>query len=107
MACATIIGIPIGLTALALYAIALYLSQIPVSLYIGQRIIGRFREVDTKAILFGALALGLFTFRVLRLIPFLGFLIGLAVLLFGLGAMILSVWKRRVEASDAPSEGSL
>jgi hypothetical protein len=103
IACVTIIGIPLGLIALALYAIGLYLSQIPVSLFIGRYIISYFREVNTKAIMFGALALGLFIFRILRLIPFFGFLIVLAVLLFGLGAIVISVWKRRAEVLETPS----
>ena len=41
--CITIIGIPVGLIALALWGIAIYLAQIPVGLFIGRWIIGRFR----------------------------------------------------------------
>ena len=89
--CITVIGIPVALIALVLYAIAIYLSQIFVGLLIGRLIIGRFREVETKAILVGTLAAGLAILFVFGLIPYLGFIIGLAVALFALGAMVLSI----------------
>ncbi len=101
--CITIIGIPVGLIALALYGIAIYLAQIPVGLFIGRWIIGHFKEVEGKAIMVGALALGLVILRLLRLIPYLGFFIGLAVILFGLGAVVVSERRRRAEAREAVS----
>lgn len=93
VACITIVGIPLGLIALALYAIAIYLSQIPVALFIGRWIIGRFRGVESRAILVGALALGLAIISLLKLIPYFGFVIGLATVLFGLGTLVVS-WRR-------------
>lgn len=89
--CITIVGIPLGLIALALYGIAIYLSQIPVALFIGRWIIGYFNKTDSRAILVGALALGLAILCLLRLIPYLGFVIGLATVLFGLGATLVSL----------------
>jgi cytoskeletal protein CcmA (bactofilin family) len=88
--CFTVIGIPVGLISLALYAVAVYISQVFVSLFLGRWIIGRFRETDSKAIMIGALASGLVIITILKLIPFLGFWIGLAVALFGLGAVLVS-----------------
>ncbi len=101
--CITIIGIPLGLIALALWGIAIYLAQIPVGLFIGRWIIGHFRGVEGKAIMVGALALGLVILRLLRLIPYLGFFIGLAAILFGLGAVVVSERKRRARAREAES----
>jgi len=101
--CITIIGIPLGLIALALWGIAIYLAQIPVGLFIGHWIIGHFRGVEGKAIMIGALALGLVILRLLRLIPHLGFFIGLAVILFGLGAVIVTLRRRRAEVKEAAS----
>ncbi|MFB0556318.1 MAG: hypothetical protein ACETVW_00450 [Dehalococcoidia bacterium] len=101
--CITIIGIPMGLIALALWGIAIYLAQIPVGLFIGRWIIGHFRGVEGKAIMVGALALGLVILRLLRLIPYLGFFIGLAAILFGLGAVVVSERKRRARARQAES----
>jgi hypothetical protein len=90
LVCFTVIGIPVGLIALALYAIAIYISQVFVSLFIGRWIIGRFRSVESRAVMVGALASGLVIITILKLIPFLGFWIGLAVALFGLGAVLVS-----------------
>jgi len=96
--CLTIVGIPVGLIALALWGIGLYLAQIPVGLLIGRLIISRFRGVERRAIMIGALALGLVILTLLGLIPYLGFFIGLAVALFGLGAVVVSERRRRAEA---------
>jgi len=103
--CITIIGIPVGLISLALWGMAIYLAQIPVGLLIGRLIIGRFKRVERKAIMVGALALGLVILRLLGLIPYLGFFIALAVVLFGLGAVVVSEKRRRAEAREAaPTE---
>ena len=58
LVCITIIGLPAELITLGLWGIALYLAQIPVGLFIGRCIIGRFREVEGRGIMVGALALG-------------------------------------------------
>lgn len=92
----TILGVPVAMIALAFYLIAIYLSQIPVGLFLGRWIIRRFFEVENKAIMMGALALGLSILVLLRLIPFLGFFVGLAVILLGIGAMIVSEKNRRM-----------
>lgn len=96
--CFTVIGIPVGLIALALYGIAIYLSQIPVALLIGRLIIRRSTDVESKGLLVGALALGLVILVILRLIPFLAFWVGLATALFGLGAVVVSERRLRTEA---------
>ena len=101
--CLTIVGIPVGLIALALYGIALYLAQIPVGLFIGRWIIGRFRVVESKAIMVGALAVGLVILKLLSLIPYFGFFVGLVVALFGLGAVVAAERKRRAGAGKATS----
>jgi len=96
--CFTVIGIPVGLIALAVYGIGIYLSQLPVALLIGRLIIRRSTEVESKGLLVGALALGLVILGILRLIPFLGFWVGLATALFGLGAVVVSEKRLRAEA---------
>ena len=98
--CITIIALPLGLIALAHYIIAIYLTQLFVGLLIGQLIIGAFRGVETRAALVGALAFGLAILSLLRLIPYLDFFIGLATVLFGLGAIFVSERKLRTEAQN-------
>lgn len=98
--CITIVGIPVGLITLVLWGVAIYLAQIPVGLFLGRCIIGRFRSVEGKAIMVGALALGLVILKLLGLIPHLGFFVGLAVVLFGLGAVVVAERRRRAEARE-------
>ena len=88
--CITIIGIPLGLITLVLYGIAIHLTQLFAGLYIGQLIIGSSRKVGSRGALVGALVLGLAIFSLLKLIPYLGGIIGLAAVLFGLGAILVS-----------------
>jgi cytoskeletal protein CcmA (bactofilin family) len=97
LVCFTLIGLPLGLIVLALYAIAIYISQIFVSLFVGRWILGRFWGIERRGMMIGALALGLFIIMLLELIPFLGFWIGLTVVLFGLGSVLVSETARRRE----------
>jgi cytoskeletal protein CcmA (bactofilin family) len=90
----TVIGLPLGLITLALYLIALYLSQIPVALLLGRLIIRQNRELDSKGLMIGALALGLFILLILRAIPFIGWIIGLLIVLFGMGTLVTMMRKK-------------
>jgi cytoskeletal protein CcmA (bactofilin family) len=102
--CFTVVGIPLALIGLVLYGIALYLAQIPVALWLGRLIIGAFNRLDSKAkrssrlnskaMMTGALALGLVIICLLRLIPYVGWFVNLAVILFGLGGALVSLRKR-------------
>jgi len=95
--CFTVIGLPAGIISLVLYGIAIYLSQIPVALCIGRLIIGRFREVESKGIMVGTLATGLAILTILGCIPIIGFIVGLATAIFGLGSLVSSQIKVRTE----------
>ena len=86
----TIIGLPLGIIGLVLYGVAIYLSQIPVSLLIGKLIIMQKKEPDSIGSMIGALALGLVILLVLGLIPVIGWIINLLVIIFGLGALVTS-----------------
>jgi len=100
IACITIIGLPLGLITLVLYTIAICLTQLFIGLFIGQLIIGGSRGVESRAALVGALVLGLAILSILRLIPYLGAVIWLATILFGLGAILVSGRKLRAEAQN-------
>ncbi|MFC1972645.1 hypothetical protein ACFLVE_04505 [Chloroflexota bacterium] len=86
----TVVGVPVGLIGLAVYGIAIYLSQIAVGLFIGYWIIGYFNKMESRGILVVALALGFIILTLLKLIPYVGFPLWLATVLFGIGAMALS-----------------
>jgi len=99
--CITIIGLPLGLITLALWGMAIYLAQIPFSLFLGQWIISHFGEVkDSKGFMIGSLAVGLLIINLLTLIPYFGFFIILTVTLFGLGAIVVNARKQRAEARE-------
>ncbi|MFW6138337.1 MAG: hypothetical protein ACOC7U_04105 [Spirochaetota bacterium] len=94
-ACATLVGIPLGIIILLLYGIALYISHIPVSFFIGKLIFGRFRSVENKGIMFVSFLIGLVILRLIRFIPVIGWVAAFAVVLFGLGAMVVAERTRR------------
>ena len=91
--CMTVVGVPIGLIGLALYGIAVYIAHIITGLLIGRMIIGAIRRMEgaeNRGILIGSLALGLFILTLLTMIPYAGFFIGLAAVLFGFGAILVA-----------------
>ena len=99
----TVVGVPVALIGLTVYGIGIYLSQIVVGLFIGYWIIGYFRGVESRGILIGALALGFAILTLLKLIPYVGFPLWLATALFGLGALVVSERRLRVEAQSPTS----
>jgi hypothetical protein len=96
----TVIGLPLGLISLVLYGIALYLAQIPIALLIGRLIIRQNRELGSKGMMIGALALGLVILFLLRLIPFVGWIVGLLTIVFGLGSLI-TAYRRNIKVYTA------
>ncbi|MFE8602232.1 bactofilin family protein [Archangium violaceum] len=83
----------IGLFILALYAFAIALSFPVVGLFLGRWLLERFHK--TGAHLAVALLLGLVLLTLVGLVPILGGLVALATILFGLGAMMLSLLRGR------------
>ncbi|MFC2067387.1 hypothetical protein ACFLUO_10180 [Chloroflexota bacterium] len=96
----TVVGLPLGIISLLLWGIALYLSQIPVALFLGRLIIRQNRELDSTGIMIGALALGLLVLFALRLIPIIGWIVGLIVIVFGLGTLITSIGTLKFESIE-------
>lgn len=86
----TVVGVPVGLIGLTLYGVAIYLSQIAIGLFIGYWLISYFSKVESSGVFVGALALGFAILTLLKLIPYIGFPLWLATVLFGIGAMALS-----------------
>ena len=97
----TVIGMSVSLITLILLGIAIYLSQIPVSLFIGRWIIGYFSKAEGQAVLVGSLALGLVILRLLRIIPFIGYFISLVAILLGLGAIVVTLQKEKSKTREA------
>lgn len=98
IACVTIVGLGLGIAALLLYAIAAYSAQVFIGSWLGEKLLGT--EVGVGAAI-GRLALGLGVLRVLQMLPYAGSLVTLAVLVWGLGALALALYKRTRPPSPA------
>lgn len=88
----TILGVPFALTLLTLNVITFYTAKIISILWASQAIFRRFHMQVTKP---KALAAGLLVYFLLIPIPYVGLLLVLMALLFGLGAGALSGLRRR------------
>ncbi|MFW6150049.1 MAG: polymer-forming cytoskeletal protein [Chloroflexota bacterium] len=92
--CLTILGFALGVITLVLWGIAIYLSQIPVALLIGVLVLRRSPYSESKGAMIGGFAIGLVILALLRLIPVVGFFVGLATVLFGMGAVVVEEKRR-------------
>lgn len=83
----TLIGIPVGLFLMTLFAWLLYFSQFAVALVIAETAL--VLEGKGRLVIFGALAAGLVIVEALTFIPYVAFLVCLANFILGVGAMLL------------------
>ena len=88
--CITIVGLGVGISTVFLYLIAVYSAQVHVGSWLGEKILGG--GVGIGAAL-GRLALGLAVLRAVRLLPYLGGWITFIVVIWGLGAIVLAIYK--------------
>ncbi|MBZ5701395.1 MAG: hypothetical protein LAN84_06065 [Acidobacteriia bacterium] len=98
LACVTIVGIPVGVAAMILWGVAIYCSQIVVGAVVGKWLLGP--AGDTWALI-ARMALGLTLLKVAGIVPFFGGLLRLAVLLWGLGAISLVIYRQFESARPA------
>ena len=88
--CITVVGLGVGITAIMLWIISIYAAQVLVGAWLGEKILG----VGTGAgAALGRLALGLVILRALGMLPFLGAWISSVVVVWGIGAMALAIYK--------------
>jgi anti-sigma factor RsiW/cytoskeletal protein CcmA (bactofilin family) len=102
IACVTIVGLLLGLSTLFLYVIVLLCTGIVVGTIVGQWLLGRTTDYWP---LVARMALGVLLVRIVTSIPFIGFWAALAVILWGMGAISLAVYRRLqpVVAPNIPS----
>ena len=98
----TVIGIPVALLLLTMYVWLLYLTQLSFAIVLAHRL---FKTEGKRGwSLFWPVAVSLIVVELIILIPYIGFPIRLAAVLFGLGALVLLVeaaWKRPAPAAVA------
>ncbi len=99
IACITVVGLFIGLSTLFVWYASLYFAQIIVGAVVGQWLMGRTSELWP---LIGRMAVGLAIVRLCTTIPHVGGWVKFAAILWGIGAISLSLY-RRFEPVIAPS----
>lgn len=95
------VGVGAGVASVMAYAPILYVAQVFVGAWLGNKIMGEPPAITGAVI--GRMAVGLLILHVARLIPILGGLVGLVVLLWGTGAVLLGFYRMsRVENAPTP-----
>jgi hypothetical protein len=97
LALVTIVGIPLGVGVLAALALIYTLGYTATAWIIGRRILG------PRTAWVAAFLLGWGILRALALIPAVGGLIWFAAVVFGLGALTLTIWRARSTERAAPA----
>lgn len=98
--CATIVGLGVGISALLLWVIAIYAAQVFVGAWLGEKVLGTSPGAGAAL---GRLALGLIILRALRMVPYLGGWVGFFIIIWGMGALALAIYKNmRPQLAAAP-----
>ena len=88
IAMVTLVGLPIGVAAALLFAVALYAAKLPIAVWIGDRLLGLAGRPGASP--YAAMAIGTLLLYLLFAIPFVGWLFWLAATWLGLGAIVVS-----------------
>jgi len=99
IACVTVVGLFVGLSTLFLWYASLYFAQIIVGSTVGQWILGR--ATDTWSLI-GRMVVGICILRAAMAVPFLGIWIKIGVIIWGMGALSLAIY-RRLQPALAPN----
>jgi len=91
IACITVVGLFLGISTLLVWFASLYFAQVIVGAVVGQWLMGRASELWP---LVGRMAAGLVIVRLCTTIPHVGGWIKLGVILWGIGAISLGVYRR-------------
>jgi cytoskeletal protein CcmA (bactofilin family) len=89
----TVVGIPLGVIMGLVYGVAIYMSRIVAAVFIGSWLAGRFGWAELHKGVWLVLA-GLVVLSVLCIPKFLGFIVWLIFVTAGLGALILSHYRK-------------
>lgn len=99
LACIIIVGLLVGLSALMAWLLMLIAAKVIVGGMVGESILGRTQEFWP---FFLRVLVGVSILRVITNLPFIGFWAGLAVIIWGMGAISLALY-RRLQPSLAPN----
>jgi len=102
IACVTVVGLLLGISTLMVWFASLFLAQIVVGGIVGQWFLGRTGELWP---LIGRMVLGVAMVRLCTTIPHVGGWVKFAVILWGMGAISLALYRRfqpRISPSAPP-----
>lgn len=88
----TIIGIPLSFILIALWLISLYLSKILVGILVGRSLLNNFWAKQKDSLIL-AMIIGIVITHLIFALPFIGWLIALLAVLWGLGGIMLMLKK--------------
>ncbi len=88
--CVTIVGLGVGIATVLLYIVAVYSARVFVGAWVGEMILGPSTGVGPAM---GRLAIGLAIIQLLTMLPVAGFLIALIVAAWGMGGLVLGLYK--------------
>jgi hypothetical protein len=100
IACVTVVGLFIGISTLFIWYASLYVAQVVVGGLVGQWVMGRTSE---QWPLIGRMIVGLLLVRLATIAPVVGGWVKFAVVLWGLGAISLTVYRRLAPVVTPPS----
>lgn len=89
--CLTLVGIPVSVSTFLLWAVTIYGSQVFLGTWLGNKMMG---ESATTGAMLGRMAVGLLLIHIVVNIPYVGGWARLVVILLGMGAMTLAIYKR-------------
>jgi len=95
------VGVPAGLALVTLYLPLAYLSQILVGAWLGEKILPNATPGIGGQL--GQLALGLLVIHLLGFVPYVRLLVCIAVVLWGIGAMLLAIYEQSRRPPAAPA----
>ncbi len=99
IACITIVGLLVGISSLMLWFVMLFAAEVVVGGIVGHWIMGHTEEFWP---FFLRVLVGVVAVRIVTSLPFIGFWAGLAVAVWGMGAISLALY-RRLQPSLAPN----
>jgi len=102
IACCTVVGLLVGISTLFVWFIVLLSSSLVVGAILGRWLLGP--AAGTWALI-GRMAVGVVVVRIAMMVPWLGIFVKVAVILWGMGAVALALYRRLqpVMAPNIPS----
>ncbi|MBD3298240.1 MAG: hypothetical protein GF341_06265 [candidate division Zixibacteria bacterium] len=94
----TLLGVPLAILVMAVWAVLLYLAKILVGFAVGEWLLARFRGGRTSPPVI-SLIVGLLILTFVTLIPYVGFLVKVMIVSLGFGGFFITAYRYRTRAA--------